>query len=91
MGALAFLKIAKKDAGLRAKHIHDNFNHTTAPLLRIYAAYEKMCESLSLIDFAEILLRAHELLRDNPVILSISPFFKLSIPTFCPTVTPSGN
>lgn len=38
-------------------------------LLGIYKAYEQACRTAGVIDFAEILLRTHELLRDNPALL----------------------
>jgi superfamily I DNA/RNA helicase len=34
-------------------------------VLRVYAAYEAQCRRAGLVDFAELLLRAHELLRDH--------------------------
>src|SRR5688572_25414891 len=37
---------------------------------KAYAAYQERCDRAGLVDFAEILLRAHELLRDNPALLS---------------------
>ena len=39
-------------------------------MLEIYAAYETECERGGMIDFGEILLRAHELWLKNPQILS---------------------
>ncbi len=35
------------------------------PCAAAYAAYQERCERAGLVDFAELLLRAHELLRDN--------------------------
>ena len=35
-----------------------------------YAAYQERCDRAGLVDFAELLLRAHELLRDNPALLA---------------------
>ncbi|EVU07873.1 uvrD/REP helicase N-terminal domain protein, partial [Vibrio parahaemolyticus V-223/04] len=32
---------------------------------QLYTAYQEACDRAGLVDFAEILLRAHELLRDN--------------------------
>ncbi len=60
---------AKKDLGLRPAHIDASFNQKEATLLAIYKAYEKACQMAGSIDFGEILLRAHELLRDNPQVL----------------------
>jgi len=61
---------SKKDEGLRPQHIVAGQHLPTQTLLRIYQAYEQACQTAGVIDFAEILLRAHELLRDNPAILS---------------------
>ena len=37
---------------------------------KAYAAYQERCDRAGLVDFAELLLRAHELLRDNPALLA---------------------
>lgn len=37
----------------------------TKTYLQLYTAYQEACDRAGLVDFAEILLRAHELLRDN--------------------------
>lgn len=55
----------KKDEGLRPSHI-DTFNDpVTQTYLQLYRAYQEACDRAGLVDFAEILLRAQELLRDN--------------------------
>jgi DNA helicase-2/ATP-dependent DNA helicase PcrA len=60
---------SSKDEGLRARHIE----HRDEPVLRrkiaIYQAYEDLCARAGLVDFAELLLRAHELWLRNPDIL----------------------
>ena len=55
---------AKKDDGLRPQHI-DTYDPTEKTQLQIYTAYQEACDRSGLVDFAELLLRAHELLRDN--------------------------
>lgn len=60
----------QKDEGIRAKHCAAGFDNYQQNLLKIYLAYESLCERSGLVDFAELLLRAHELLRDNPDILA---------------------
>jgi DNA helicase II / ATP-dependent DNA helicase PcrA len=60
----------KKDEGLRASHIEDLGQQDTQVMLRVYHAYEQACRLAGLVDFAELLLRAHEILRDNPELLS---------------------
>ena len=61
----------QKDEGLRPQHIQPERNDEWGDaLLRAYAAYQERCERAGLVDFAELLLRAHELLRDNPALLA---------------------
>lgn len=60
----------KKDEGIRAKHIQALSYGPEKTLQRIYLAYEQACQIAGVVDFAELMLRAHELLRDNPEILS---------------------
>jgi len=60
---------AQKDEGLRAKHIKDADDPTRRQLIRIYQAYEEACQRAGVVDFAELLLRAYELWRDNPALL----------------------
>jgi DNA helicase-2/ATP-dependent DNA helicase PcrA len=60
---------AQKDEGFRAKHIKDNGDPTRRQLIRIYQAYEEACQRAGVVDFAELLLRAYELWRDNPSLL----------------------
>ncbi|BDR16693.1 DNA helicase II [Vibrio sp. STUT-A16] len=55
----------KKDEGLRPSHIDAYHDPVTKTYLQLYTAYQEVCDRAGLVDFAEILLRAHELLRDN--------------------------
>jgi DNA helicase-2/ATP-dependent DNA helicase PcrA len=55
----------QKEEGIRARHMADNGDHYYRQMLQIYREYETLCERSGLVDFAELLLRAHELLRDN--------------------------
>ncbi|EGR1569311.1 DNA helicase II [Vibrio parahaemolyticus] len=55
----------KKDEGLRPAHIDAYHDPVTKIYLQLYTAYQEACDRAGLVDFAEILLRAHELLRDN--------------------------
>ena len=61
---------SKKDDGLRAKHLAGDHDNSTAygkhkqqerMYIDIYRAYENTCEQNGLVDFAELLLRSHEL------------------------------
>ncbi len=56
---------AKKDDGLRPQDIRHKGDLFTATMTSIYSHYEQQCRQSSLVDFAELLLRAYELLRDN--------------------------
>ena len=60
---------AQKDEGLRPKHIKDDGDPTRRQLIKIYQAYEEACQRAGVVDFAELLLRAFELWRDNPALL----------------------
>jgi DNA helicase-2/ATP-dependent DNA helicase PcrA len=60
---------AQKDEGLRPKHLKDDGDPTRRQLIRIYQAYEEACQRAGVVDFAELLLRAYELWRDNPALL----------------------
>jgi len=62
--AQAFIN-ARKDEGKRAAHIDTSHNPAYQQLQRIYTAYELACERAGVIDFAELLLRTLELIRDN--------------------------
>jgi DNA helicase-2/ATP-dependent DNA helicase PcrA len=61
---------AQKDEGNRPKHIKDDGDPTRRQLVKIYQAYEDACQRAGVVDFAELLLRAYELWRDNPVLLA---------------------
>ncbi|MEH0093617.1 DNA helicase II [Vibrio metschnikovii] len=55
----------KKDEGLRPRHIDVYRDPVTQTYLQLYSAYQEACDRAGLVDFAEILLRTHELLRDK--------------------------
>ena len=61
----------QKDEGRRPHHLqpepHDDYIKVRQ---QVYAAYQDRCDRAGLVDFAELLLRAHELLRDNPALLA---------------------
>ena len=59
-----------KDEGLRPQHIETHGDHTQQKMRDIYAAYQDACDRSGLVDFAELLLRAHELWVKNPELLS---------------------
>ena len=59
----------QKDEGLRPQHIQDTGDPFVRTMLSIYRAYEEDCQRGGMVDFAEILLRAHELWLNKPHIL----------------------
>jgi DNA helicase II / ATP-dependent DNA helicase PcrA len=66
---------AQKDEGRRPQHIQPEQTRSGADewanvMLRAYTLYQERCEQAGLVDFAEILLRAHETLRDHPPLLA---------------------
>jgi DNA helicase-2/ATP-dependent DNA helicase PcrA len=58
-----------KDEGLRAKHLADSHDPYAITMKRIYSAYEQACAQSGLVDFAELLLRSHELWLTCPELL----------------------
>jgi DNA helicase-2/ATP-dependent DNA helicase PcrA len=60
---------AQKDEGLRAKHLKDDGDPTRRQLIQIYHAYEEACRRGGVVDFAELLLRAYEIWKENPSLL----------------------
>jgi DNA helicase-2/ATP-dependent DNA helicase PcrA len=66
---------AQKDEGRRPQHIQpertaNGVDEWSSVMLRAYTLYQERCEQAGLVDFAEILLRAHEVLRDHPPLLA---------------------
>ncbi len=60
---------AWKDAGKRPGDIEAREHAHTRVMLDIYRAYEQACQRAGLVDFAELLLRAHELWLNNGQLL----------------------
>ena len=61
---------ARKDEGLRPQHLENKGDFWLTQMIRIYRSYEETCARSGIVDFAELLLRAHELLRDREDILA---------------------
>jgi DNA helicase-2/ATP-dependent DNA helicase PcrA len=59
----------QKDEGRRPQHMDDGGDPYQRQMIKIYQAYEEACNRSGAVDFAELLLRAHELWRDRPDIL----------------------
>lgn len=60
----------QKDEGLRPEHIDDEGDPNRRQFIELYRNYQETCDRSGLVDFAELLLRAHELWRDNPEVLA---------------------
>src|SRR5580692_875981 len=60
---------SNKDEGHRPKHLKDGNDPTRRQLIRLYTDYEEACARAGVVDFAELLLRAFELWRDQPALL----------------------
>lgn len=59
----------QKDEGRRPEHVDDMNDPVVQQYVRIYTAYEAACQRSGAVDFAELLLRALETLRDTPALL----------------------
>ncbi len=53
-----------KEDGLRPRDVEARDEHTRR-LVQVYQAYEDQCQREGVVDFAELLLRSYELLRDH--------------------------
>ncbi len=54
-----------KDEGQRPSHIDSGQDPIKQQMLEIYRLYQELCERAGVVDFAELLLRVLELIRDN--------------------------
>ncbi|MFZ0553483.1 MAG: UvrD-helicase domain-containing protein, partial [Steroidobacteraceae bacterium] len=61
---------SNKDEGRRPKDLKAGNDPTRAQMIRLYGLYEEACARASVVDFAELLLRAYELWRDRPELLA---------------------
>ena len=59
-----------KDEGRRPATIEHRDHPATRALVDIYGAYEDACRRAGLVDFAELLLRAHELMLGDAALLA---------------------
>lgn len=55
----------QKDEGIRSANIDPGNDPIEQQMLEIYKLYEGMCQKAGVVDFAELLLRCLELIRDN--------------------------
>ncbi len=56
---------SQKEEGRRARHLSSDGDLFETTMLRVYAAYEEATERGGMVDFAELLLRSHELWLEN--------------------------
>ena len=56
----------EKDEGRRPEHLDDGGDFYQRKLIEVYREYQATCERAGQVDFADLLLKTHELLRDRP-------------------------
>ena len=61
---------SNKDEGRRPKDVKGGEDPTKGQFIKLYADYEAACAKAGVVDFAELLLRAYELWRDNAELLA---------------------
>ncbi len=61
---------AWKDDGLRPDAIQNGTHRQDVVWIDIYRQYQAACQRANVVDFAELLLRAHEMLRENEGLLA---------------------
>ena len=59
----------QKDEGRRAHEVVTGEDHFLVTQKKIYEAYEEVCRQNGVVDFAELLLRCHELWLERPDVL----------------------
>ena len=60
----------QKDEGIRPTDIDPGYNYFVKQSVRVFELYEAHCIANDLIDFAELLVRSYELLKNNTELLS---------------------
>ena len=60
----------QKDEGRRAKQVPPSDDIFEITHRKVYESYEALCQQGGLVDFAELLLRSHELWLENPTLLA---------------------
>ena len=68
-GKFSGILTTKKMRGCVQHKIEDNGDITERTLRKVYLAYEEACTRAGLVDFAELLLRSHELWLSDPALL----------------------
>ena len=60
----------QKDEGVRAAYLPPSQDLLARTMAELYRAYEEQCQLSGLVDFGELLLRAHELWLNQPELLA---------------------
>ena len=60
----------QKDEGIRPTDIDAGYNFFVKQSIKVFELYEKHCNANDLIDFAELLVRSYELLKNNTELLT---------------------
>lgn len=60
----------QKDKGIRTQDIEPSYNYFAKKSLEVFELYEAHCQANDLIDFAELLIRSYELLKNNTDLLN---------------------
>jgi len=60
----------QKDEGIRPQDIDPGYNFFVKQSVKVFELYENHCKNNDLIDFAELLVRSYELLKNNQDVLS---------------------
>lgn len=60
----------KKNDGLRAHEVEDYGDFNNQTLIKVFGHYDDHCQRAGLVDFSEMLLRAHELLLNDQAVLA---------------------
>ena len=60
----------QKENGVRARHLPEPGDLWERRMAEVYGTYEAACAASGLVDFAELLLRAWEVLREQPDLLA---------------------
>ncbi len=60
---------SKKDEGLRPDYIDPGYDPFERTMVDVYRRYHDYCQQAGVVDFGELLLRAHELLLKRPDVL----------------------
>lgn len=60
----------QKDEGVRPQHLPDSHDPFARTMKLVYSEYQKACAVGGMVDFAELLLRSHELWLEQPDLLA---------------------